>query len=164
MSTGCWRFEIWNSRPRPCSHYSINPCSIKLYHDHWKIYWWDSLKRDIAEFVAKCQNCQQVKSNHLKSVGLTQIMDVPTCCRKPSTWNLLLGFLEHGGKIIWYGLLWIGWPTLPTLFPLSPPIQLKIMKESRLLIFWSFMGFFFPSSWIEVSNSHIVFWKIFKTV
>ena len=38
----------------------------------------DGLKRDIAEFVAKCPNCQRVKDDHLKSSGFTQIMDVPT--------------------------------------------------------------------------------------
>ena len=37
----------------------------------------DCLKRDKAEFVVKCPNCQQVKAEHLKLGGLTQIIDVP---------------------------------------------------------------------------------------
>ena len=36
------------------------------------------LQRDIAKFVAKCLNCQQVKVEHLKLSGLTQITDVAT--------------------------------------------------------------------------------------
>ena len=49
-----------------------------MYHDLRKVYWWDGLIRDIAEFVASCLNLQQVKVEHLKPSGLTQIMEVPT--------------------------------------------------------------------------------------
>ena len=59
------------------SCYSIYPGATKIYHDLRKVYWWDGLKRDIAEFVAKCQNFQQVKDKHLKLCGLIQIMNVP---------------------------------------------------------------------------------------
>lgn len=30
------------------------------------------MKKDIAKFVAKCPNCQQVKVEHQRSGGLTQ--------------------------------------------------------------------------------------------
>ena len=33
---------------------------------------------DIAEFVSKCPNCQQVIDEHLKPTGLIQEMGVPT--------------------------------------------------------------------------------------
>ena len=36
------------------------------------------MKKRIAKFFTKCPNCQQVKGEHLKPGGLTQIMDVPT--------------------------------------------------------------------------------------
>ena len=61
------------------SLYSILPGATKMYHDLSNGYWWDGIKRDISAFVAKCPNCQQVKSEHLKPGGLTQIMDGPTC-------------------------------------------------------------------------------------
>ena len=35
------------------------------------------MKKDIAEFVAKCPNCQQVKVEHQKSSGLLQEIQVP---------------------------------------------------------------------------------------
>ena len=38
------------------SRYSIHPGLTKMYHDLREIYWWEGLKRDIAEFVAKCPN------------------------------------------------------------------------------------------------------------
>ena len=60
------------------SRYSIHPGSTKMYHDLKQIYWWDGMKKDIADYVAKCPNCQQVKAEHLKPGGLTQIIEVPT--------------------------------------------------------------------------------------
>ena len=35
------------------------------------------MKKDITKYMAKCLNCQQVKAEHLKSNGLTQIIEVP---------------------------------------------------------------------------------------
>ena len=32
---------------------SIHPGSTKMYHDHKEVIWWEGLKKDIAEFVAK---------------------------------------------------------------------------------------------------------------
>ena len=60
------------------SRYSIHSGSTKMYHDLKKIYWGDSMKKDIAEYMAKCPNCQQVKAEQLKPGGLTQIIKVPT--------------------------------------------------------------------------------------
>ena len=44
------------------SLYSIYSGATKMYQDLREVYWWDDLKRDIAEFVAKFPNCQQVKA------------------------------------------------------------------------------------------------------
>lgn len=52
------------------SLYLIHLRSTKMYHELRDIYWWEGLKRDIAEFVAKCPNRQQVKDEHLKYGGL----------------------------------------------------------------------------------------------
>ena len=46
------------------SLYSIHLGLTKMYHDIREIFWWEGLKKDIAEFVAKCPNCQQVKAEH----------------------------------------------------------------------------------------------------
>ena len=60
------------------STYSIHPGSTKMYPYLKKIYWWDDMNKDIAEYVAKCPNCQKVKTENLKPSGLTQIIEVPT--------------------------------------------------------------------------------------
>ncbi|XP_070034838.1 uncharacterized protein [Nicotiana tomentosiformis] len=35
------------------SHYSIHPGATKMYHDIREVYWWDGMKKDIAEFVTQ---------------------------------------------------------------------------------------------------------------
>ena len=35
-------------------------------------------EKDIAEFVSKCPNCQQVKAEHQKFGGLLQEIQIPT--------------------------------------------------------------------------------------
>ena len=37
------------------SRYSIHPGSTKMYHDLRCLYWWDDMKKDIAEFVASAR-------------------------------------------------------------------------------------------------------------
>ena len=44
--------------------YFIPPGATKMYCDLWEVYECNDLKWDIAEFVAKCPNCQQVKVEH----------------------------------------------------------------------------------------------------
>jgi hypothetical protein len=46
------------------SAYSIHPGGNKMYHDLKATYWWYSMKRDVAEYVALCDTCQQVKVEH----------------------------------------------------------------------------------------------------
>ena len=60
------------------SRYSIHLGSTKMYHELKQIYWWDDIKMDIEEYVAKSHNCQHVKEEHLKPLGLTHIIEVPT--------------------------------------------------------------------------------------
>jgi hypothetical protein len=40
------------------SAYSIHPGGNKMYHDLKATYWWYSMKRDVAEYVALCDICQ----------------------------------------------------------------------------------------------------------
>ncbi|WMV07994.1 hypothetical protein MTR67_001379 [Solanum verrucosum] len=54
------------------SRYSIHSGSKKMYKDLRDVYWWNSMKRYIADFVAKCPNIQQVKVEHQKPCGLVQ--------------------------------------------------------------------------------------------
>ena len=44
--------------------YSVHPGATKMYHSIRDLYWWDGLKKDVADYVAKCLTCQQVKAEH----------------------------------------------------------------------------------------------------
>ena len=46
------------------SRYSIHLGATKMYRDLREVYWWNGMTRDIADFVSKCPNCQQVKVEH----------------------------------------------------------------------------------------------------
>ena len=46
------------------SRYSINLGFTKMYRDLREVYWWSSMKKGIAESVAKRLNCQQVKVDY----------------------------------------------------------------------------------------------------
>ncbi|WMV32398.1 hypothetical protein MTR67_025783 [Solanum verrucosum] len=59
------------------SIYSIHLGSTKMYRDLREVYWWNSMKKGIAKFVAKCPNCQQVKVVHQRPGGLAQNIELP---------------------------------------------------------------------------------------
>ena len=48
-----------------------------MYRTIRETYWWRGMKRQIAEFVASCITCQQVKADHQKPGGLLQPLPIP---------------------------------------------------------------------------------------
>ncbi|WMV58233.1 hypothetical protein MTR67_051618 [Solanum verrucosum] len=48
-----------------------------MYRDLREVYWWNSMKKGIAEFVVKCPNCQQVKVEHQRPNGMAQNIEIP---------------------------------------------------------------------------------------
>ena len=38
--------------------YVVHPGATKMYQDLKEVYWWEGLKRDVAEFISKCLVCQ----------------------------------------------------------------------------------------------------------
>ena len=37
--------------------YSVHPGATKMYHSIRDLYWWDGLKKDVTDYVAKCLTC-----------------------------------------------------------------------------------------------------------
>ena len=56
---------------------SVHPSFIKMYHDLKDTYWWNGMKRDVADFMSECFTCQQVKLEHQRSSGLLQQLPIP---------------------------------------------------------------------------------------
>ena len=48
-----------------------------MYQDLRQSYWWNGMKKVIAEMAAKCPNCQQVKSKNQRPGGLTHYIELP---------------------------------------------------------------------------------------
>ena len=46
------------------SRYTIHPGVTKMYHDLKHQYWWNGMKKDVANYVLQCSVCQQVKAEH----------------------------------------------------------------------------------------------------
>ena len=64
------------------------------------------MKKDIAEFVAKCPNCQQVKAEHQKSGGLLQEIQVPTWKWEDINMDFVVGLPRTQKQ--YDSILWIG--------------------------------------------------------
>ncbi|XP_060200298.1 uncharacterized protein LOC132628537, partial [Lycium barbarum] len=62
------------------SRYSIHPGSTKMYHDLKEIYWWNDMKKNVANFVAKCPNCQQVKTDGQAEHTIQTLEDMLRAC------------------------------------------------------------------------------------
>ena len=52
------------------SGYTIHPGEVKMYKDLRALFWWPNMKKEVAEFVARCIVCQQVKAERKKIAGL----------------------------------------------------------------------------------------------
>jgi hypothetical protein len=59
------------------SAYSIHPGTTKMYLDLKTRYWWRGMKKEIAQYVARCDTCQRTKAEHQKPAGLLQPLPVP---------------------------------------------------------------------------------------
>jgi hypothetical protein len=57
--------------------YSIHPHSEKMYQDLKKRFWWYGMKREITEYVARCDSCQRIKAKHKRPAGLLQSLQIP---------------------------------------------------------------------------------------
>lgn len=73
------------------SWYYIHPGVTKMYQDLKQIYLWSSMKKDIEEFVAKCQNYQQVKYEHQRPADLLQRMPISECKSEKIDMDFVVG-------------------------------------------------------------------------
>jgi hypothetical protein len=56
--------------------YSIHPGSEKMYQDLKKRFWWYGMKREITEYVARCDSCQRINAEHQRPAGLLQPLQI----------------------------------------------------------------------------------------
>jgi len=51
------------------TRYSVHPRGTKMYKDLRQYFQWNDMKKVVAEYVAKCLTCQNVKADHQRPVG-----------------------------------------------------------------------------------------------
>jgi hypothetical protein len=85
------------------SAYSIHPGSTKMYHDLKSRYWWYGMKRAVAEYVALCDNCQRVKAERQRPVGLLQPLKIPQWKWEEISMDFIIGLptVQSGYDSIW---------------------------------------------------------------
>ena len=85
------------------SKFSVHPGSTKMYRDLRESFWWNGMKGEIADFVAKCLVCQQVKSEHQKPAGLLQSLPIPEWKWEHIAMDLVVGLPKtlKGQNAIW---------------------------------------------------------------
>ncbi|XP_059294427.1 uncharacterized protein LOC132047393 [Lycium ferocissimum] len=86
------------------SRYSIHSGATKMYRDLKQHYWWCSMKTDIAGFMSRCLNCQQVKYEHQKLGGITQRMLYLSGNRKQIAMDVVVGLPWTLGK---FDAIWV---------------------------------------------------------
>jgi hypothetical protein len=59
------------------TRYTVHPGNTKMYQDLKKKFWWNGMKREIAEYVARCPSCQLVKAEHQRPAGQLQPLEIP---------------------------------------------------------------------------------------
>ncbi|KAL0537836.1 hypothetical protein IC582_026825 [Cucumis melo] len=85
------------------SPFSMHPGSTKMYQDLKRVYWWRSMKREVAEFVSKCLVCQQVKAPRQKPAGLLQPLSIPEWKWENVSMDFITGLPKtlRGFTVIW---------------------------------------------------------------
>ncbi|KAL6332469.1 hypothetical protein AAG906_008497 [Vitis piasezkii] len=86
-----------------CSKFAIHPGGTKMYKDLRQNYWWSGMKRDIAQFVAQCLVCQQVKAEHQRPAGSLQPLAIPEWKWEYITMDFVIGLPRTlgGNNAIW---------------------------------------------------------------
>ena len=85
------------------SRFTIHPGGTKMYRDLKRSFWWDGMKRDVGEYVARCFTCQQVKAEHQRPSGLLQPLEIPTWKWESISMDFVDGLprSRRGNESIW---------------------------------------------------------------
>jgi len=51
------------------SRLSLHPGMTKMYQDLKETFWWQGMKKDVAQFVSACLTCQKAKVEHQRPGG-----------------------------------------------------------------------------------------------
>jgi len=74
-----------------------------MYQDLKTKYWWNGMKRDIAEYITRCDTCQRVKPEHQRPGGLLQPLPIPVWKWDEISMDFIVGLpkTQKGHDSIW---------------------------------------------------------------
>ena len=73
------------------SRLSLHPGMTKMYQDLKETFWWQGMKKDVAQFVSACLTCQKAKVDHQRLGGILQPLEIPVW-----KWdNISMDFVTH---------------------------------------------------------------------
>ena len=49
----------------------------KMYQDLKETFWWQEMKKDVAQFVSACLTYQKAKVEHQRPDGMIQPLEIP---------------------------------------------------------------------------------------
>ncbi|KAL5540955.1 hypothetical protein UlMin_044247 [Ulmus minor] len=116
------------------SRFALHPGSTKMYQDLRRQYWWRGMKRDVAQFIAKCMTCQQVKAEHQRPGGQLQSLPIPEW-----KWDhITMDFVTDLPKMpSGYDAIWVVVDRLTKSAHFIPiKVTYKLDKLSRLYVDW----------------------------
>ena len=97
------------------NQYSVKRVIFKELHDNpypghpWyhkfitrlrKYFYWPNMKREVAEYVARCFTCQQVKAIHQHLVDLQQHIPIPERKWKTITMDFIMAVVDKLSKAV----------------------------------------------------------------
>lgn len=81
---------IWDKYHR--SHYAGHQGYQKMITALQKEYYWLSMKNDVASYLARCLECQQIKAEHQHPAGLLQPLPIPEWKWETISMDFIIGF------------------------------------------------------------------------
>ncbi|KAL5564136.1 hypothetical protein UlMin_027300 [Ulmus minor] len=75
-----------------------------MYQDLKERFWWSGMKKEVAEYVAKCLICQKVKAEHQRPGGELQPLDIPEWKWDQITMDFVVG-LPRTAKV--HDAIWV---------------------------------------------------------
>ena len=83
--------------------YSVYPGATKMYKDMKKAFWWSGLKKDVANYVAKCLVCQKIKAEHQRPARVLQPIEIPEWKWEQISMDFVVGLPKttNGHDVVW---------------------------------------------------------------
>jgi len=80
------------------TQYSVHPGGKKMYRDLKQYFWWDNMKREIAEYVDRCLACQKVKAKHQWPTRELRPLQIPTWKWDSISMDFIMGLPPSASK------------------------------------------------------------------